>query len=148
MHTLFHCLGSIQPRACLTHGEMTFLNSKNKRLPLFCRVQLLFLCLLWTGSAFKTTQIVLCHSQLSTVLDFSQSRDLPRFKDLLCPGASRFSVSAPPPTPRHPGGGEVVDQYLGISKPLRVWNLTQFRTKTPLIYRPCLGQHPQFYYIV
>ena len=47
-----------------------------------------------------------------------------------------------PPTPRHPSGGEVLDQYLGKGEPLRVWNLTQFRTKTPLIYMPCFGQHP------
>ena len=43
--------------------------------------------------------------------------------------------------------GVVLNQYLGISEPLRVWHLTELREKKPL-YMPCLGQHPQVYYIL
>ena len=43
--------------------------------------------------------------------------------------------------------GRVLDQYLGMGEPLRVWTPTLFR-KTSSISVPCLGQLPQFYYSI
>ena len=44
------------------------------------------------------------------------------------------------------GGGGVLDQYLSIGEPLRVWNPDPVSGKRFLKYIPCLGQHPPFYY--
>ena len=88
-------------RACLKNemtkqrnGEMTFLKSKNKWLPLFCRVQLLCLCLPWTGKTCsacwcKTSQILLCHRRYRSHLFFLVLRISPLPRDI-----SVLSVSA------------------------------------------------------
>ena len=82
-------------RACLKNemtkqrnGEMTFLKCKNKWLPLFCRVQLLCLCLPWTGKTLLSmlmqdlTNLVV-PSQLSQSLVLSSTKDLSSPQGLL-----------------------------------------------------------------
>ena len=42
-----------------------------------------------------------------------------------------------------PGGGGVLDQYLGVGEPLRFWNADPVQDKKFLKYIPCLGQLSQ-----
>ena len=74
------------------NGEMTFLNNKNKWLTLFCRVQLLFLCLLWTG---KTLLSMLMQNLTNLVVpkQLSQSLVLSRTKDPSSPQGLQGFVS-------------------------------------------------------
>ena len=132
----FDCVSFIS--ACLKHemttwqnGEMTFLNSKNKWLPLFCPVQLLFLCLLWTGKLCsvcwcKTSQILLCHRRYRSHLFFLVPRISPLLRDFPV-----LSVSA-----TFPLGEGRYSFHFRTKNPLMH---ALFRT-TPSILSHCLGQ--------
>ena len=90
---VFHLHGRVW-KTKWRNGEMTFLKSENKWLPLFCRVQLLCLCLPWTGKTCsacwcKTSQTLLCHRSYRSHLFFLVLRISPLPRDF-----SVLSVSA------------------------------------------------------
>ena len=121
----FDCVSLI--RACLKHemtkwrnGEITILNSKKKNDSLYFVVSSCYFFAFYEPAKLcsacwcKTSQILLCHRRYRSHLFFLVPRISPFPRDFPV-----LSVSATSPPP---GGGEVLD-----------WNLTQFRTKNPLI---------------
>ena len=135
---------------------MTFLNSKKKVLPqeptpCFFVVSSCYFFAFYEQakhcSACKTSLIMLLSL---SVRDLSQSRDFSRSKGLSSSQGLLGFHNGVSFCPSGGGGGEgvVLEQYSGVSGPLRVWNLTQFRTKNPLIRALSVGQHSQFYYIL